>query len=121
MTKRLIAPKLTEGEWKCDVSDQGSVGGNAYVCIDAPEVRQTVARVICYDELRNLERLPYEANARFLAGSKKTSEALARIIEANDEFRRALPAGWEGDPVDDACKEARAALVAQGYSYSEQE
>jgi hypothetical protein len=37
-------------------------------------------------------------------------KALADILNANDEFRRQMPDGWEGDPLQDACISARALL-----------
>lgn len=39
------------------------------------------------------------------------SSAMANVIAANDEFRRALPADWQSDPVNDACDAARTALA----------
>lgn len=54
------------------------------------------------------------ANARLIAAAPDLFEALARIIAANDEFRRALPADWQSDPVNDACDAARAALSKAG-------
>jgi hypothetical protein len=36
--------------------------------------------------------------------------ALRSVLEANDDFRRGMPDGWEGDPLQDACIEARKAL-----------
>ena len=39
--------------------------------------------------------------------------ALEKVVVANDEFRKTLPDDWDGDPVDDACKEARAAMAKE--------
>lgn len=36
--------------------------------------------------------------------------ALVAILKANETFRKSLPRDWEGDPLDDACKAARATL-----------
>lgn len=36
--------------------------------------------------------------------------ALEAILAEEDEFRAALPADWDGDPLNDACVAARAAL-----------
>ncbi|MGE0575409.1 MAG: hypothetical protein AB7F22_10385 [Reyranella sp.] len=52
-----------------------------------------------------------EAVGCLIAAAPDMAEALANIIAANDEFRRALPEGWESDPVNDACEAARAALA----------
>ncbi len=38
------------------------------------------------------------------------AEALQSILDANDDFRKGMPDGWEGDPLQDACTAARAAL-----------
>ena len=32
---------------------------------------------------------------------------LKAIIKANDDFRAGMPDGWEGDPLQDACDDAR--------------
>jgi hypothetical protein len=32
---------------------------------------------------------------------------LREILKANDEFRSSLPDDWEGDPLQDACAEAK--------------
>jgi hypothetical protein len=37
--------------------------------------------------------------------------ALEAILKANDEFRAGMPDGWEGDPLQDACNDARALLA----------
>ena len=42
-----------------------------------------------------------------LASARK---ALQAILEANDDFRKGMPDEWEGDPLQDACNNARAAL-----------
>jgi hypothetical protein len=36
---------------------------------------------------------------------------LRAIIESNREFRESLPVDWEGDPLDDLCKQADALLA----------
>jgi len=34
-------------------------------------------------------------------------KALTRILDANYDFRNGMPDDWEGDPLQDACNEAR--------------
>jgi hypothetical protein len=46
-----------------------------------------------------------------------TIEALLRrIVASNKEFRSSLPEAWEGDPLDDLCKEAEIALSRPAQS-----
>lgn len=59
----------------------------------------------------------WRPDALLIAAAPDLFEALASVIAANDEFRRALPADWQSDPVNDACDAARAALSkAEGVS-----
>lgn len=39
--------------------------------------------------------------------------ALDAILSAEQEFREGMPIGWEGDPLTDACDEARKVIAAQ--------
>lgn len=74
----------TPGPWHCDVTDQGLAGRNAYVGVDAPESRCVVAHVICHDQFRNLQRLPYEANAALIAAAP----AMYAALEEADLFAK---------------------------------
>jgi len=47
--------------------------------------------------------------------NKRLRELLTAILAANDEFRASLPEDWEGDPLQDACDEARRALEGRGH------
>lgn len=37
--------------------------------------------------------------------------AIEAILLANSEFRDGMPDGWEGDPLQDACENARELLL----------
>lgn len=61
-----------------------------------------------------------EANAAFIVKAVNNHEALVKalqdIIDENDEFRKGMPADWEGDPLEDACDAAKVVLAAVGGS-----
>lgn len=56
-----------------------------------------------------------KANAEFIVKAVNSHEALVKalhdIIAANNEFRKGMPDGWEGDPLQDACHEAAKLLL----------
>lgn len=58
---------------------------------------------------------PNEANAAFIIKAVNNHDALMtaleEILSAEKEFREGMPLGWEGDPLTDACKQARDALA----------
>lgn len=51
------------------------------------------------------------AMARQMAAAPLLLAALKNIVAANAAFRAQLPPDWDGDPVDDACSEARAVIA----------
>lgn len=83
-------------EWRC----------TAMVCQDDPtndEDRDPVAPITEAEQI---------ANARLIAAAPDLVKALEAILTANDEFVAGLRQDWEGDPLQDACNAARAALAA---------
>jgi hypothetical protein len=131
MTKRLIAPKTTDGDWGAYV-DEDNDAISIVSRVNGPSGGITgidVARMPIPSETRTQKQI--NANARFLAGSKRTAEAavaLDAILDAIDDATKSLFAEmhirgrpYVGPSWEDERKELRAALVAQGYSYSEQE
>lgn len=50
--------------------------------------------------------------ARCVIARHSLHSALLHIVETNDEFRAALPKGWEGDPINDACEDAKVILAS---------
>ncbi len=55
-----------------------------------------------------------EGNAKLIVHSVNSLPALLKALEeilsANDEFRKGMPDDWEGDPMQDACEQAREIL-----------
>lgn len=90
--------KHTPGPWKYEVHEL-SEGFSAIVYGSTTGLR------IGTDHLS-------EADARLIAAAPDLLAMIKRLVEVNAEFRAGLPADWEGDPMDDACKEA-AALIAK--------
>ena len=58
----------------------------------------------------------FEANAALIVRAVNSHaelvKALEEILSANDDFRKSMPDGWEGDLLQDACDRARRALSA---------
>jgi hypothetical protein len=52
-----------------------------------------------------------EARARLMAAAPDLLATLLDILEMNDDFRANMPAGWEGDLLQDACEDARAVIA----------
>lgn len=64
-------------------------------------------------EIQFRDDVPPEVRELFVQREKayaRVLEALQKVLAANDEFRAQLPSGWEGDPLNDACIEAREAI-----------
>ena len=98
MTKRLIAPGITGSVWRWELEGSTSIvlsGGLA-----------DFTRVAVMFGNPN-----HATDARFLAGSKRVAEAAAKLCDGLDSVRLDF----------EAAEELRAALISQGYSYSEQE
>lgn len=53
-------------------------------------------------------------NAALIAAIPGMVDVLEKVLSAEAKFIAALPAGWEGDPIHDACEEVRAVLASIG-------
>jgi hypothetical protein len=65
---------------------------------------------------RRADRGERDANAAFIVKAVNSHEALVKalrdIIEANNDFRKAMPEKWDGDPLQDAIDSAAKLLLA---------
>jgi hypothetical protein len=56
--------------------------------------------------------------SRFKAEQSPSRDELLKllnaVLDANDDFRAGMPDDWQGDPLQDACIEARNAINATG-------
>lgn len=91
----------TDGEFDCGIG--AAIGGTSF-CI-----AETFGR--CATTIK----LDAQANAAFIVKAVNSHDdlvkALEEILSAEKEFREGMPDAWEGDPLTDACKQAREALA----------
>jgi hypothetical protein len=61
---------------------------------------------------------PHAANAAFIVKAVNNHDAFVKVLEkilrANADFVNAMPTGYEGDSLTDACDEAKALLADVG-------
>lgn len=53
----------------------------------------------------------FDGNANLIAAAPEMLAMLKKIVEANADFRAGLPPDWDGDPLDDVCKEAETIIA----------
>ena len=87
-----------DGQYVCSIQVVQSGGGMIAEAMEEPRKKRGAFIVLACNN-----------HARLLT-------ALKNILQANAEFRDAMPQDWEGDPLQDACEEARKVVesIARG-------
>lgn len=62
-------------------------------------------------ELTTVPRDLYYHEVAYVRSLEAAFVMLKEIVESNDSFRAQLPAGWEGDPLNDLCVKAKALIA----------
>lgn len=112
-TKKLIAPDIADGDWLV----YRGINRDGSPFRDGRTVKAQTgddALVVAYCDYLWPERA--EANALFLAGSKRVAEAAAELVNNHDAV--AQKSGFRNCGCSD-CTELRDALIASGFKESD--
>lgn len=83
--------------------------GDLNLIVKACNSHDALAREI--EQLRAWQRARLEGDDAARAERDALVKALEEILSAEKEFREGMPDNWEGDPLTDACANAREALA----------